>query len=132
MIQSRDESLCDECYSKLCKNENIKEYLDKNVKPTLCNVSKSKFTGFCGGYQSSSISEASNSRLKKLLPTRQATLKEVRQIFITAEEMTMISKRFIKGRKLHKMRYLQFLEFMKKFQISGSITKAKDPEKLTI
>lgn len=140
MIKSRDEAVCDECYSELCKNENIKEYLDKCVKPILCNVSKSKFTGFCGGYQSSSISEASNSRLKKLLPTRQVTLKEVRQMLITAEEMTMISKRFIKGRKQHKMRNPQVLDIMKNFHvsqviaeaISGSITKANDSEKLSI
>lgn len=63
MIKSRDESICDECYSELCKNQNIKEYLDKCVMPILCNVLKSKFTGFSGCYQSSSISEASNSCL---------------------------------------------------------------------
>ena len=108
--------------------------------PILCNVSKSKFTGFSGCYQSSSISEASNSRLIKLLPTKQATLKEVRQILITAEKMTMVSKRFIKGQKQHKMRDPQVLDIMKHFDVSqviaeailGSITKANDPKKLSI
>lgn len=64
----------------------------------------------------------------------------MRQILITAEEMTMVSKRFIKGRKQHKMRDPQVLDIMKHFDvsqviteaISGSITKANDPKKLSI
>lgn len=124
MLKCRDEKVHEECYSELCKNPLLKEYINKCVDPIMNNISKCKFTGFNGGYQSSSISEASNSRLKKLLPTKQLTLKEVREILITAEELTQTSKRFIKGRKLHKMRSPQVLEIMKIFQVSQVISEA--------
>lgn len=124
MLKCRVEKVHEECYSELCKNPLLKEYINKCVDPIMNNISKCKFTGFNGGYQSSSISEASNSRLKKLLPTKQLTLKEVREILITAEELTQTSKRFIKGRKLHKMRSPQVLEIMKIFQVSQVISEA--------
>ena len=47
-----------------------------------------------------------------------------REILITAEELTSTSKRYIKGRNLHKMRSPLILEIIKNFNVTETISEA--------
>ena len=132
MGMTRDKRVAQQCRDELRDYEQIDQYLIENVDNKLDVMAKSRIDYFTCGYNTSSISESTNNRLKRSLPERPQSLKEIREHLTFTEFNSHYSKRFIKGRKLKKVRSSNIVEIMSKFKvaqsiaesISGSITKA--------
>ena len=114
----------------------LRNILD-NIDGKISMIAKSHINYFTCGYNTSSISESINSRLKRILPkARPLTLKEIREQMTFTEYYSMGNKRFIKGRKMKLTRTLDVVEIMTLFNIhhsiaeaiSGSIQKSSDLE----
>lgn len=112
MGNSRDEIVTQKCFQT---------YMDTNIKNDLKYISKSFLNGFNCGYNTSSIAESSNSRLKILLPSRSITLKDIRIALSSAEHLSTLSKQFINERKIKDS---MLINVMKKFEISENIANS--------
>lgn len=117
MGMTRDETLFDYCHRHLEKNEKIRIYLAENVDPKINMIAKCKINYFTCGYNTSSISESMNSRLKRLVHKKPLTLKEIREQMTFTEHYSMCTKRFIKGRKMKMTRTLDVIEIMSLFKV---------------
>lgn len=124
MGMTRDENLFDYCHRHLEKNEKIRMYLAENVDPKINNIAKCKINFFTCGYNTSSISESMNSRLKRIAHKKPLTLTEIREQMTFTEHYSMCTKRFIKGRKMKMTRTLDVVEIMTLFNVSQSIAEA--------
>ena len=81
----------------------ISEYIENNVKEKIKFFAKSLIQGFNCGYNTSSISESFNRKIKNLHPNRSVSLKEIRIILKKAEGYSGELRRFVKGCKMHKL-----------------------------
>ena len=124
MGMTRDENFAKQCYDELIQNDHIKEYMNENIDEKKDIMIKSKIQYFTCGYNTSSISESSNNRLKSCLPKRPLSLKEIREEMSFVEHNSYYSKRYIKGRKMKKVRSPDIVEIMSHFHVSQSIAEA--------
>lgn len=136
MGMTRDKVLAEKCHSKLEENTKIKEYMIQNVNGKLNMMMKSSIDYFTCGYNTSSISESANRRMKRILPDRPQTLKEIREHLTFTENNSRFNKRFVKGRKLKKVKSKYIVDIMSNLNvaetiaesISGSISKSQNLE----
>lgn len=80
--------------------------------------------GFNCGYNTSSIAESSNSRLKMLLPSHSLSLTDIRIALSSAEHLSLLSKQFIRERKTRRIKDSMLINIMEKFDISENIANS--------
>lgn len=85
---------------------------------------KSRIQYFTCGYITLFISESSNNRFKSCFPKCPLSLKEIREEMSFVEHNSYYSKRYIKGRKMKKVRSPDIIEILSYFHISQSIAEA--------
>lgn len=84
---------------------------------------KSSIDYFTCGYNISSISESANRRMKRILPDRPQTLKEIREHLTFAENNSRFNKRFVKGRKLKKVKSKYIVDIMSNLSVAVTIAE---------
>lgn len=125
MGQSRDYDVAISCYKKLEGKSKLATYMIKNIKDDLKYFSKSMLQTFNCGYNTSSIAESTNSRLKNLFPDqRSLSLKEIRVALINAERLSSLSKQYICGIKPRKVKDQILISLIEKFNIAENIASA--------
>ena len=124
MGMTRDKKLSEQCYAKLSQNELIRNYLEMNIGKKIDMIAKSSINYFTCGYNTSSVSESINSRLKNSLPLRYLTLTEIRDHYTFVENNAMLNNRYYKIRKIHKIVPDQIKEIMSRFNVSEAIAEA--------
>ena len=124
MGMTRSKELCLKCYQELMNMSYLTNYMENNISEKLNFFAKSHINGFNCGYNTSSVAESNNRRIKNLLPNRALTLREIRALLISAEEYSMMSRRYVKGKKLRKLRSPLIINILKHFDISENIAEA--------
>ena len=121
MGMTRDEKLSRQYRDELNENDAIRTYIEANIDEKLEMSAKSLINYFTCGYNTSSISESINNRLKRTLPKRPLTLKEIREHLTFMENNSMYNKRYYKTRKERKVKSSDVVNIMSKFNISEPI-----------
>ena len=96
MGNSRDEIVTQICYQTSESKTELKNYMNINIKQNLKYISKSILNGFNCRYNTSSITESSNSRLKMLFPSHCFSLTDIRVALTSAEHFSLLLKQFIR------------------------------------
>ena len=99
MGMTKDKELSQKCHDELAQNEQIRCYMEMNVYSKIDMIAKSRINYFTCVYNTSSISESMNNKLKKDLPLRELTLTEIRKHLSFIENNTMLNNRYYKKRK---------------------------------
>lgn len=123
---SRDRTLVDQYIEQLSGIHNeIKTYLEKNIVHKLGLMSKAYIGDtFTAGYNTSSIAESTNSRLKSFVQNKALTLLEMREAATELQTQSESNKNYIKCRKPHKTQDCQVLQIMVDLNVSASIASA--------
>ena len=125
MGTTRDRDLCLSLLARLEENESVKKYLDSHVRPKLHEICKSFLTDkLTLGYNTSSMAEASNSRLKRSLGQCRATLTDIRQVLDSCEERAADEHAYVKRRKPHLLKSQEFAHLVETFHVETRICEA--------
>ena len=124
MGMSRDETVTKKIYEELENCEQLKSYMQENIKEDLQYIAKSMIKGFNCGYNTSSIAESTNSKLKAILPDRSLSLKDIRTMYNNSQRLSILSKEYICGRKQRKVKDSLLIDIMQKFNLSENVSSS--------
>lgn len=124
MGMTRDKELSQKCHEELAENEQIRCYMEMNVDEKIDMIAKSRINYFTCGYNTSSISESMNNKLKKDLPLRELTLTEIRQHLSFVENNSMLNNRYYKKRKNIKILPKDIVAIMSRYNVSENVAEA--------
>jgi hypothetical protein len=125
---TRDPAECERCEDFFMCNapQQLQGFLCTSVFPrdsfALCT--KSHNEAWSLGYNTSSIAEAANSRLKRYCSSKNQSLVDLRQVAIDIEDQIHVNAEYLKARKPHKSDDTEVDTFMKEFHVHRQIAEA--------